>query len=156
MHAAPAVPPSAESVPRQWFRRVWNELDAGAIDELLAPDGVAHGLGAEPIRGPRGFHEFHRAFVSSFGGIHVEVLHEVIEGDLAVVRCVVSAMPAGRAERARFEGFALFRLSGGRIVEGWNTWDFAGLMEQLAILPPGALALALTGQLQPHQQAAGA
>jgi hypothetical protein len=32
---------SNESIVREWFRRVWNQLDTDAIDELFAPDGVA-------------------------------------------------------------------------------------------------------------------
>jgi hypothetical protein len=63
-----------ESVVREWFRRVWNQLDANAIDELFAPDGVAHWLDAEPVRGPAAFREFHRVLSSSFRDIHVEVV----------------------------------------------------------------------------------
>lgn len=48
---------TTESVPQEWFRRVWNELDAAAIDELLAADGLVHGFSKDPIRGPGGFRE---------------------------------------------------------------------------------------------------
>ena len=47
--------PANESVVREWFRRVWNQLDVNAIEELFAPDGVAHWLDAQPVRGPAAF-----------------------------------------------------------------------------------------------------
>ena len=124
-----------ESVPRQWFRRVWNELDAGAIDELFAADGVAHGLGGPPIVGPNGFREFHDAFTKSFSAIRIDVLHEVTEGDLVVLRCAANVTAAATNRPAQFEGFAIFRLRGGQIAEAWNTWDFLGLLESMGAAP---------------------
>jgi hypothetical protein len=50
---------------RRWFEEVWNKGRAEAIDEMLAEDGVAHGLSddpAHPIVGPRDFRPFHTLF----------------------------------------------------------------------------------------------
>jgi ketosteroid isomerase-like protein len=151
--------PSGESIPRQWFRRVWNELDTDAIDELFAPDGVAHGLDVEPVRGPAGFRVFHQAFVASFRDIHIEVLQELTEGDMVALRCAVTAVSVaqpGQAPKVRQEGMVFCRVREGRIVEAWNSWDFAALLEQMGLLPARSLALALSGRMQPHPQVAAA
>jgi len=54
-----------------------------------------------------------------------------------------------------FDGCAWVRHRNGRILEGWNSWDFLGLLERMSLLPAGSLGLALTGQLSPHPQAIG-
>jgi hypothetical protein len=48
-----------DAIARQWFKEVWNEGNEAAIDRLLHPDAVAHGLTPEPIRGPAAFKPFY-------------------------------------------------------------------------------------------------
>jgi len=40
----------------EWFERVWNRGDESAIDDLLSPAGVAHGLPGRAIEGPARLH----------------------------------------------------------------------------------------------------
>jgi len=137
------------SVGREWFRRVWNELDTGAIDQLLAPDGVVHGFGAAPIRGPHGLHQFHRNFTDAFRSIRFEILHELQNGDLTALYLRATLTPRRGAQPLAFEGASFFRVGDGRILEAWNTWDFLGLVQGLGALPPDALTLAMAGRLRP-------
>ena len=46
-----------------WFRRVWNEEDTKAIDELFVVDGEVRGLGENSLIGPMDFKIFSRHFV---------------------------------------------------------------------------------------------
>jgi predicted SnoaL-like aldol condensation-catalyzing enzyme len=137
-----------ESVVREWFRRVWNELDTEAIDELFAPDGVAHWLDAEPVRGPAAFREFHRVLSSSFRDIHVEVVREIQVGDLVAFQAEVRLVPVGQQSPVTFNGGAFARVQGRQIVETWDSWNFLGLLEGMGALPQGTLRLALTGELK--------
>jgi predicted SnoaL-like aldol condensation-catalyzing enzyme len=137
-----------ESVVREWFRRVWNQLDADAIDELFAPDGVAHWLDAEPVRGPAAFREFHRALSSSFRDIHVEVVREIQVGDLVAFQAEVRLVPVGQETPVTFNGGAFARVQGRQIVETWDSWNFLGLLEGMGALPQGTLRLALAGELK--------
>jgi len=139
-----------ESLGREWFRRVWNELDTSAIDQLFAPDGIAHGLGAAPIRGPHDFHQFHRRFTDAFRNIRIEVVHEVEQGDLVALYCRVTLAPRRGTDPVAFEGSAFIRSREGRIVEAWNAWDFLSLVQGLGALPQDALGLALGGRLRPY------
>jgi hypothetical protein len=137
-----------ESVVREWFRRVWNQLDTDAIDELFAQDGVAHWLDAEPVRGPAAFREFHRVLSSSFRDIHVEVVREVQVGDLVAFQAEVRLVPVGQDSPVRFNGGAFARLHGRQIIETWDNWNFLGLLEGMGGLPQGALRLALASELK--------
>ena len=137
-----------ESVVREWFRRVWNELDTEAIDELFAPDGVAHWLDAEPVRGPAAFREFHRALSSSFRDIQVEIVRELQVGDMVAFQAEVRLVPVGQEAPVVFNGGGFARVQGRQIVETWDNWNFLGLLEGMGALPQGTLRLALAGELK--------
>lgn len=50
--------PTPESLLRAWLDGVWGRADETAIDRLLHPDGLIHGLptpDGQPIRGPEQF-----------------------------------------------------------------------------------------------------
>ena len=144
----------SESLGHEWFRRVWNELDRSAIDQLFAAEGVARGLGETPIQGPHGFHQFHRSFTDAFRNIRVEVLHEVQQGDMAALYCRVSLAPRGKPDPICFEGCSFIRSHDRQIVEAWNTWDFLSLVQGMGALPPNALGLAISGRLRPYPSSA--
>jgi hypothetical protein len=144
-----------ESVVREWFRRVWNQLDVDAIDEIFAPDGMAHWLDAEPVRGPVAFREFHRVLSSSFRDIHVEVVREIQVGDMVAFQAEVSLVPIGNDTPITFNGGAFVRVQGRQIVETWDSWNFLGLLEGMGALPHGTLRLALTGELKLSRGMAG-
>src|SRR4051794_19192041 len=82
------MPSENVALVHRWFEEVWNKHRADAIDELLAPDTIAHGLGpgGADLRGPAGFKEFHAQFTGAFPDIHITVEDVVCEGDLAACR----------------------------------------------------------------------
>ena len=139
---------TTETFCKEWFRRVWNEEDAGAIDLLMAPDAVVHGLGDAPVRGPTEFRRFHSAFMRAFDGIRIEVVQEVAEGDLVSCWCEASMRRRDDPRPLSFTGMAMVRLRDGKLAEAWNTWDFVRLLEGMGHLPKDAVAGALTGQLR--------
>ena len=128
----------------RWFEEVWNCGDAQAIDELLAPDGVVHGLvdaGGNPVRGLAAFHEFHSQFRGAFPDIAVTLEDVIAEGDRVVARCSVRGTHTGAelgfaATNApvQFEGIAIVRIENGKIVEAWNHFDFLEMNKQLGVL----------------------
>lgn len=129
----------------RWFEEVWNKHRADAIDELLSPDTVAHGLGegGADLHGREGFKQFHAQLTGAFPDIHITV-HEVIcEGDLAAARFSgtgthhgdhLGAPATGKA--VTFTGMSFTRWRDGQITEGWNNADIAGILTQVGLLGP--------------------
>ena len=134
----------ASDVLRRWFREVWCEGRAEAIAELFPPHGLAHGLGAEPVRGPEAFLGFWRGFRATFGDVHIGVDDVVDEGRTAYARCTARMTYGGRP--VVLTGGCQARVEDGRIAECWNTWDFLTLLVQMGALPADALPRAFAGE----------
>ena len=129
---------------RRWFEEVWNQGRAEAIEELFAAEGVAHGLadasGAE-LRGPAHFREFHRGFRDAFPDIRVTVEDVIAEGDKVAGRCSARATHrsaalgfAATGREVEFDGICIVRVSGGKIAEAWNNFDFLTMYRQLGVI----------------------
>lgn len=136
---------SPGEVLRDWFEHLWNQRDEKTIDRLLAPNGKAYGLGPEPLVGPDAFRAFYRTFSSAFPDFHVEVIHTVVEGEMAAACCHVTGVHCGPGmgppsnARVDFWGMTMARVKDGRLVEGWNSYDFMTCYQQMGVLPQPAL-----------------
>ena len=129
---------------RRWFDEVWNNGRAEAIDEMFAPDGIAHGLSSDPQKpmvGPAHFHVFHGQFREAFPDIMIVVEDMVAEGDKVVARCSVRGKHQGDSlgftatqSPVEFTGMAMVRIKDGLIVEAWNNFDFMKMYRQLGAL----------------------
>jgi steroid delta-isomerase-like uncharacterized protein len=128
---------------RRWFEEVWNKGRAEAIDEMLAVDGICHGLSddaAKPLEGPADFKPFHETFRGAFPDIEVIVEDAIAEGDKVVARCSVRGkhtgdhlgVPASDAP-VDFTGIAIVRIKDGKFVEAWNNFDFQTMNKQIGI-----------------------
>ena len=131
---------------RRWFEEVWNKGRAEAIDEMFAPDGLAHGLaGGEPLRGPAHFKQFFHTFKDAFPDIEVVVEDTVAEGDKVAARCTVRGRHHGDTlgfaatkRPVEFTGICIARWRDGQIIEAWNNFDFMTMYQQLGVVPPPA------------------
>jgi steroid delta-isomerase-like uncharacterized protein len=137
---------------RRWFEEIWNKKREEAIDEMLADEGVIHGLTddpGQPIRGPVEFKPFYRKFCEAFPEIEVVVEDTISEGDKVAVRCTVRGHHRGDSlgfaathAPVEFTGIAFCRIRDGKFVEAWNNFDFMAMFRQLGALqtlaPPEA------------------
>jgi predicted ester cyclase len=136
---------------RAWFERVWNQGDLSAIDDLLPPHAIAHGLtsaAGEPVRGPAGFKAFTANWRAEVPDIHIAVLRTVTEGSYCSAHCLVtgthrggSAGVSATGAAIRFEGVVIVRVENGQFLEGWNFFDFLTYFQSIGALPklPGQL-----------------
>lgn len=129
---------SPEALIRAWFHEVWDEGREEAIDRLLAPHAIAHGLAPEGIRGPEGFKPYFRAMRAALGDLEITVLRTISEGELVCAHCQVVARHVGDAlgapatnRRVEFQGMTVARVQNGQLVEGWNCFDFLSMYQQL-------------------------
>ena len=128
----------------RWFDEVWNQGREETIDELFAPHGVAHGLGESgpDLHGPAGFKVFWRNIRSALPDVQIRVEDTIAEADKVVMRVMLEAThtgdglgvaPTGR--RVRVPGMVMIRIDGDQMVEGWNSWDQLGLLQQIGAIP---------------------
>jgi steroid delta-isomerase-like uncharacterized protein len=132
---------------RRWFEEVWNQGREDTIDELLAANGVGHGLSDNDVdvHGPAEFKPFVRSLRGAIPDMRMTVEDAVAEGDRVSVRLTVEGTHGGAGlgvpatgRRVRIEAIVLVRIVGGQIVEGWNSWDQLGLLRQVGALPAAA------------------
>ena len=128
---------------KRWFEEVWNQGNEGVIEDLLAEDGVIHGLvdgNGNPVTGLKAFHEFHNQFRGAFPDINVSVDDVIADGDRVVARCSVRGTHSGdhlgfaaTDAPVNFDGIAIVRIKDGKIIEAWNQFDFLQMNKQLGV-----------------------
>jgi predicted SnoaL-like aldol condensation-catalyzing enzyme len=130
-----------------WFQEIWNDGDERAIDRLMAPRAVFHGLPSpdgRPIVGPAEFKPFFQSFRQAFPNIRVRVARTVTEGEMVAAHCHVTGAHLGPGPGVGIEptlapidfwGMCMARVRDGQIQEGWNSFDFLSLYQQIRLVP---------------------
>jgi predicted ester cyclase len=122
---------STSELLKQWYDEVWNKANEGFIDEMMHKDVIVHGL--DPIgttKGVSNFKTFYKNFRESFPVIHVEVKSLVNDGEFATAYCHVSAKHV-KGNNISFTGLCVAKYKDGKLVEGWNNFDFLKMYQQL-------------------------
>jgi steroid delta-isomerase-like uncharacterized protein len=119
---------------RRWFEEVWNARSDATVRDLFGEGAVAHMEGGDFV-GPERFLETRAALLAAFPDIRVAVEDVVADGDQAVVRWrawahhkgeLLGIRPSGR--EVKFRGMTWMKFKDGKIVEGWDSWNFGGLL----------------------------
>ena len=134
---------AAETIVRRWFEEVWNQKRESAIDELMADDALVHGIvgpDGNEIRGAAAFKPFFQHFCEAFPDIRITIEDVLVVGGKVAARCAVTATHTGPGvtaaptnRSARFTGMCIVRVENGKIVEGWNNFDFLSMYQQLGM-----------------------
>jgi steroid delta-isomerase-like uncharacterized protein len=129
----------AKKLSRRLFDEVWNTGDLDTVDELMAPDYVAHTAGfGETIEGSGAFKDFVARMREAFPDWRSTVEHQIAEGDYVAIRWIsrgthdgpfMGMEPTGR--RVEMTGTTIFRLQDGKLAEGWAHPDLLGLLQQI-------------------------
>ena len=127
-------------VARRFLEELWNRSNFAVVDELLARDYDGHS--STVIRGPDGAVAFIPVMRAAFPDFQFKVLDQIAEGDKVATRWNLvgthegpfqGTPPSGR--RVEMRGITIFRLAGGRLVEGWTNEDVLGLLQQIGAVP---------------------
>jgi steroid delta-isomerase-like uncharacterized protein len=123
-----------------WFEEVWNKGRVEAIDGMMAPTCMIHGLGPQ-AQDIQEFKRFHAAYRDAFPDITITVEQTVAEDDLVAVRWSGAATHRGHGLGfpatnlpAQFSGMVFARIENGKLVEGWNNFDQLGMLQQLGLV----------------------
>ena len=125
------------NVPIRWFEEVWNGGRRAAIAEMLAPDAILHEGGTDCV-GPEGFYPFYDRLTAAFSDFRVTIQDTLSEGDKVCVRWTCTCQHTGDGmgtpatqRTVHVTGISIMRIANGQMVEGWQSWDMLGMMEQI-------------------------
>ena len=124
----------------RWFEEVWNKGRASAVDEMLAENGVVHGLGSD-LHGPAEFKSVHTTYKEVFPDIRFHIDELVEEGPLVAARWSAVATHLGdglgvkaTGKRVHMNGMIHVRVEHGKVAEGWNNFDELGMLKQIGAI----------------------
>jgi len=138
-----------EALIRRWVEEVWNQKRPDVIEELLAPDVLAHGMGPNGtvLHGPQAFRAAYDTLTGAFPDVQIAVDQLVAAGDMVSCHLTCRAThggdtlgvpPSGRA--VTFPVMTMARVQDGRIVEGWNVLDLLSVLQQVEAVPKESLS----------------
>jgi len=122
----------------RYYEEMWNRWDFAVADEIIGERLVFRGSLGANVEGREGFTEYMRTVQRAFPDFHNRVEELIAENDRVAARLTYSGTHQGElfgigatGRRVSYVGAALFRISEGRIVEGWVLGDVHGLISQL-------------------------
>ena len=128
------------------YERTWidglNRGDVSVADDIFEPHCVIHIAGSpEPNLSLSGFKQMVAGLLAAFPDIRLMIEDQVITADKVATRWTAEGThtgplgdtkPTGR--RMRIGGLIVDHVSGDRVVERWEQWDQAGMLQQLGLL----------------------
>jgi len=130
------------------FFEEWNKGKAAAmivIDEVCSDNVIWHDVNGEVIRGLKDFKKSMGEFYDAFPDNHFTIDDMFAEGDKVAVRYRMTGTHKGTFngipptnKKVTLSAIEIDRMSGGKFVEGWISFDTLGMMQQLGVVPtPG-------------------
>lgn len=126
---------------RMLFDWILNQHDEGLLDDLLAPNYVDHNPVPGQAPGAEGIRNKLKDLRAAFPDIRFFLEDLVAENDLVAARYYWKATHTGTflglpptGKQVMVRGMDFYRLSGGKLVEHWDSVDQLGLMQQLGII----------------------
>jgi len=137
---------------RQWFDDVWNRGDFQIVRDRMAHHAIGQGQNEQqqPLTGPEEFIAFATRIRAAFPDIKLVVEDIFGVDDRVAIRWSARmthlgdtlGMPA-TSMPVETNGITIVQITDGKITAGWDCWDQAGLMKQLA--SPGVSVAGATG-----------
>ena len=127
------------------YEQTWidglNRGDVSVADKVFAADCVIHINGSpDPNLDVAGFKQMVAGLLAAFPDLRFTIEDQIAAGDRVAFRWVAEgtnsapfgAVPA-TGRRVRVNGLILDRIADGKVVERWEQWDQAGMMQQLGL-----------------------
>ena len=130
-------PAANKAVVERLVRDIVNGGQVDLLDEVLAADFVAHGVGPGPA-GPDGMRRLIATWRTAFPDWQDHIDEIVAEGDLVVLKITAQGTHNGpllgiepTGETVQWGMIEMVRLADGKIVEQWGYSDFADVVRHL-------------------------
>lgn len=123
------------------IEEIWNGRNLGVADALFAPAYVNHGgLISDLVRGPVAIKTSVAYYHTAFPDLHITVEHVIAKKDLTAVHWTARGVSPGHLtgiggmeDQGTVTGMTLGRITGGKVVESWTSWDAAGALSRLGV-----------------------
>ena len=127
------------------YEQTWidglNRGDVSAAEEVFAADCVIHINGSpDPNLDVAGFKQMVAGLLAAFPGLRFTIEDQFVAGNRVATRWVAegtNSAPLGSVpatgRTVRVDGLILDRVADGKVVERWEQWDQAGMMQQLGL-----------------------
>lgn len=122
---------------RGYMEQILNRGDLAATHRYFPPDGfVLNGTRLDSVR----LATMRQGLLAAFPDFRLVIEDQIAEGDRVVTRVIFRGThlgeyrgipPTGRL--VAYQGIAVDRIAGGRVVEGWHEADNLGLLRQLGV-----------------------
>jgi steroid delta-isomerase-like uncharacterized protein len=128
-----------QALVRRYIEEVINKGNTAAIDELVAPDYLGHGIGAPEIKGRESLKQRMTLIRTAFPDVHITIEDVVATGDKVATRTTfhgthkgeyLGIAPTGKTVSAT--GIGIMRIANGKIQENWLAGN---LLQQLGAGP---------------------
>lgn len=136
-----------KAVVRRYIEELWGAGKLAVADEVYADDCVAYSLNRDakmeapaPFKhGPEAIKQIVTEWRAAFPDFQETIEDLVAEGNKVAVWSTVRGTHTGRdfegipatGRKMTMAGIRIFRVSGGKIFEYWNLWDWQDLYRQL-------------------------
>ena len=127
------------------YEQTWldglNRGDVSVADQVFAADCVIH-INGSPDRnlGVAGFKQMMVGLLAAFPDIRITIEDQIVAGNKVATRWVAEGTNSGpfgnvpaTGRHVRIDGLILDHVVDGRVVERWEQWDQAGMMQQLGL-----------------------
>jgi len=134
------APEENKAIVRRFFEQAWSQGDLSIVDELIATD--ADNVSPDEMPGTAGIKQFIAMYRAGMPDTRMVVRDQIAEGARVATHWTGEGTHQGEfmgiaptGKRVTTRGISLYRLSGGKIVEGYDAWDKLELAEQLGGVP---------------------
>ena len=135
-----AVSEESKVATRRLIEGLFNTGNQEIADEVLAADYIDHSPSHPDLPSPENLKRAVGEWRVAFPDTHNVIEDMVAEGDKVAVRWTTHATHRGEfmgipatGNRIAVTSFGIFRLSGAKIVESWDTFNVLEMMQQLGI-----------------------
>jgi steroid delta-isomerase-like uncharacterized protein len=136
---------SVRAIVQRLFDEFYNGGKPEVAREIMAPDVVLYDSGKTLTGGPEVFIERQQGQLAATPDFYMSLDDLIVEGDKAAYRWTMTGTHTGpmrgippTGKKFAMKGMSVMRVAGGKIVEGWHSYDMLGLLQQLGVMPaPG-------------------
>jgi steroid delta-isomerase-like uncharacterized protein len=130
-----------EALASRFFYEGWNAGNASIVDEVVSPDFENHNLLIGQSPGTAGLKQWISRWRAAFSDMNVVIDLLISEGPKVATRWTVNGTHTGAFlginptnKYVSIPGITIFRIENGKIREGWDFWEQAGMLQQLGVV----------------------